>query len=71
MSRLVMTWTGDAVSAVDAADVGARDLDPFQRSAGAGPVCATAGCPALNKTPPQATISPVQSFVFLNMNFPR
>ena len=66
-----MTWTGEAVSASVR-----RMFEPVistrsSACAGTGVVCASADGPALNKTPPHATISPVQSFVFLNMNFPR
>ena len=66
-----MICTGDAVSASVL-----RMLEPVistrsNACAGTGVVCAIAAGPALSKTPPQATISPVQSFVFFNMNFPR
>jgi hypothetical protein len=69
MSLLVMTWTGEAVSASVL-----RMFEPVistrSSDCAGGVAWANAVVPALSRTPPQATISPVQSFVFFNMKLP-
>ena len=69
-----MIWTGAAVSAsarrMFEPVISTRSSD-CGAGAGAGAGWANDAEPALSKTPPQATISPVQSFVFFNMKFPR
>jgi hypothetical protein len=67
MSWRVKVVTGEAVS-----ELIRRMFEPVisTRSSVCACACAWTAWPALSNTPPHATISPVQSFVFFNMKIP-